>query len=90
MKIGETVHSEDVADSAEVTEDGQCCLRVLTWLHAFTHSQDDVRFCPELVFDTRMGSHCNSECDIPMDCFGDRGQRANFVDFPVSKSCVQV
>ena len=46
------------------------------------HGPDDVCFCQELVCDTAAGSHCDSECDISMDCCVDRNQRSNFIGFP--------
>ena len=92
MKNGVTVHSEDVVDSADaqaLKEEGTFCLRILILMYVFVHGPDDVCFCQEMVCGTAAGSHGTSECDLSMDCCGDRSRRANIADFPVKESCVE-
>ena len=84
--------SEDVVDAADaqtLAEEGKFCLQVLAQLHTFMRSPDDVCLCQKLVRDMLARSHCNSERDTSASC-GDKGERANIIDFPFRRSRIQV
>ena len=93
MKNGVTTYSEDVvasADAQALTKKSKFRLRVVTQSHAFMRGLDDACFCQELVGDTAQWFHHGSGCDVATHHRVDGGQGADFADFPVRGSIIQI